>query len=160
MPKRGQRKKNRYKLYGKVGIGYDSNNKKFYFDIEDFDKIKHYTWYVGKSAVITKIEQNRTLFMHRFIMDYNGKLTVDHKNHLINDNRKSNLRLANKIQNGQNRKNAKGWRFENKKNRFSARIVVNKKEIHLGYFDNEILAREAYLKSRKKYFKEFCPEDK
>jgi len=67
------------------------------------------------------------------------------------------LRVATKIQNGQNRKKAKGWRFEKKKKRYSARIVVNKKEIHLGYFDNEQLARSAYVEARKEYFGEFAP---
>lgn len=40
------KKYNIYNLTGEYGIGYTSNtNKEFYFDIEDYDKIKNYCWY-------------------------------------------------------------------------------------------------------------------
>lgn len=37
---------NQYDLSGEYGVGWTSNtNKEFYFDLEDYDKIKEYTWY-------------------------------------------------------------------------------------------------------------------
>lgn len=36
---------NKYDLSGEYGIGWTSNtNKEFYFDLEDYDKIKDYCW--------------------------------------------------------------------------------------------------------------------
>jgi hypothetical protein len=35
-------------------IGYDKNNKMFYFDKEDFDKIKHFYWTVNKNGFDNK----------------------------------------------------------------------------------------------------------
>lgn len=155
---------NQYYLDGEFGVGYDSKKRVFYFDLEDYDKIKNYTWCVCKSSVMTKVKNNSdygygTILMHRLIMDYDGCLLIDHVNHTVFDNRKKNLRLANKIQNGQNRKNSIGWRYESKKKRYSARIRVCKKEIHLGYFDDSESARVAYIKAREKYFKEFSPTE-
>jgi len=164
------RKLNLYDLKNKFGVGYDSNNKEFYFDLEDYNLIKNFTWHVSKNSVETKIQNNKGLLLHRLIMGcyknlnydrnliQNKGLGIDHINHNICDNRKINLRFATKIQNGQNRRSAKGWRYEPKKKRYSARIVVNKKQMHLGYFDNSQLARDAYLKARQKYFKKFAPE--
>ena len=49
----GNKKSNIYDLTGEYGVGWTSNtNREFYFDIEDFDKIKDYCWYecvVGSS---------------------------------------------------------------------------------------------------------------
>ena len=41
------KKYNQYHINGSFGIGIASNcNKEFYFDLEDYDKIKKYCWYV------------------------------------------------------------------------------------------------------------------
>ena len=50
-------KTNKYDLSGEYGIGYDSNGQKFYFDLEDYDKIKNYCWYedCNKSNCSTRI---------------------------------------------------------------------------------------------------------
>lgn len=153
------RKLNKYDLSGEFGIGYDSKGREFYFDLEDYDIIKNFTWCVSRLVTETKIKNNIGISMHRLILGYKDNLVVDHINHLCFDNRKENLRLATKIQNGQNRKQSRGWRYESKKKRYSSRIVVNKKEIHLGYFDNSKLARQAYVDAREKYFGEFAPQE-
>ena len=38
------RKKNNYNLLDEYGIGYTSKGEEFYFDLEDYNKIKDYTW--------------------------------------------------------------------------------------------------------------------
>lgn len=40
-----KKKYNTYDLSGEYGIGYTSKNEEFYFDLEDYDKIKDYYWY-------------------------------------------------------------------------------------------------------------------
>jgi len=39
-----KRKGNDYDLNGNFGIGYTSKKEEFYFDLDDFEKIKNYTW--------------------------------------------------------------------------------------------------------------------
>src|SRR5574344_527323 len=39
-----KRKYNTYDLSGEYGIGYTSKGEEFYFDLEDYDKIKDYCW--------------------------------------------------------------------------------------------------------------------
>ena len=110
------KKTNTYKFTDTYGIGYDSNNQEFYFDLEDYDKIKDYCWIVSDSGyVITAIYNSELGFsqnhsMHRLLMDvtwrYNkdDKLVVDHINtHHREDNRKSNLRIVSNSENQMNR---------------------------------------------------------
>ena len=41
-----RRKTNRYDLSGDVGIGWTSNtNRQFYFDLNDYELIKDYSWH-------------------------------------------------------------------------------------------------------------------
>ena len=41
---------NNYEFTENCGIGYTYNNIPFYFDIEDFDKIKQYQWYIKNNG--------------------------------------------------------------------------------------------------------------
>ena len=44
------KKYNKYDLTGKFGIGYTSKGEEFYFDLEDYDKIKNHLWYKDKDG--------------------------------------------------------------------------------------------------------------
>jgi hypothetical protein len=78
---------------------------------------------------------------------------VDHKNGVKHDNMASNLRLATGSQNGANQKRHKdnksghkGVIFEKSVNKWRARIKVQGKPIHIGYYDSPELAHMAYCK--------------
>ncbi len=67
---------------------------------------------------------------------------VDHENHIKSDNRWKNLRAVNNQENQKNRSKSKnntsgvtGVVWRKKVKRWVARIKVDKKEIHLGYFN-------------------------
>ena len=75
---------------------------------------------------------------------------IDHKNHNTLDNRVDNLRIVNNTQNQWNNER-KGITFDKSRNKWRARINVNNKEIHLGRFENENDAREAYLNAKRTY---------
>ena len=87
---------------------------------------------------------------HRIIgMVYidNPKLQIDHKNRIQTDNRVENLRIVTNQQNQFNR-NAKGYCFDKRCNKYQAKIQVNGQRKYLGYFDTEEEAHQAYLNAK------------
>lgn len=92
---------NKYDLSGDYGIGYTSNNKEFYFDLEDYELIKSYTWNINADGYVmafdTRVDgKQKYLYMHRLIvgLDENDDYIVDHRYHKKNDNRKEQLRVT------------------------------------------------------------------
>src|SRR5687767_7981216 len=92
-------------------------------------------WYAGRSG------GGRTILMHREIMDAPLRTLVDHINGDGLDNRKKNLRLATNAQNawnrGKTRNNTTGYKGVHRQSgrrKVRARITVNGKPIHLGWF--------------------------
>lgn len=86
------------------------------------------------------------------------KEEIDHINRIRTDNRISNLREANRIENGQNRSiskaNTSGYKgvYWNKtEKKWHAQIRVNGLRIHLGHYKNIEDAHNAYVEAAKKY---------
>ena len=90
--------------------------------------------------------------MHRLIMDCFDKRVIDHKNHIVFDNQKTNLRICTPAENSLNKKNIKGYGFELSTNRWKAWIQIKNKQITLGRFDREEDAKKARQEAEKKYF--------
>ena len=93
---------------------------------------------------------------HRVIYEMlNGPIPegmqIDHINGKTSDNRIENLRVVTCSENHQNKKRANGFQTHKKTGKFRARIGVDGKEIYLGLYETEELAREAYLKAKAKY---------
>lgn len=74
---------------------------------------------------------------------------IDHINGNKQDNRIENLRDVSRSRNQQNRRKAKGYYLN--KGKYNARITVDKKQVHLGCFNTEFEARQAYLAAKKIY---------
>lgn len=159
-----KRRYNVYDLSGEYGIGWTSNtNQEFYFDLDDYDKIKDYCWYEVQSTInqLCATIDYKVIRFHNFL----GFKYYDHINRNELDNRKSNLRPATFTENAQNRSLFKnntsgitgvGWHKNT--NNWRARITVNNKQICLGYFDNKEDAIKARLRAEQKYFGEFAPQ--
>lgn len=158
-------KGNKYDLNREYGIGWTSNtNQEFYFDLEDYDKIKNYTWLETDSGYIASDSINRKrIRLHRFILglvevDFKENL-VDHINHNIKDNRKNNLRKCSSSQNNMNKTpingNYSGVRWREEKNKWEARICKEKDITILGLFQTKEEAIKARLEAEKYLFKEF-----
>lgn len=160
-------KVNKYDLAGKYGVGWTSNtNKEFYFDLEDYDKIKDFCWYESKHGYIEsriKIDEKyRSISLHRFVLDVNDKTKVDHIKHQTNDCRKEKLRIVNDSQSAMNKgmyKNNtsghKGVCFDKRTSKWIAYISKNNKRIYLGSFailDEAIKVRQ---EAEEKYFGEY-----
>lgn len=156
------KKYNRYELSGTFGIGYTEKNEEFYFDLEDYDKIKQYCWHLDKDGYVVANHNNTTVKMHRVVMNCKSNAVVDHKRHQNNDNRKSELRVCTHSENSFNKKtpnnNKSGctgvWR-DSQRRKWEAYIKVGRKKIHLGRFNTFEDAVTARKCAEEKYFGDF-----
>lgn len=144
-------------------FGIDSNGNKFIFDICDYERVSKYSWLKDDAGYIKTSISNKKVALARFILDINDEdLVVDHKNHNLLDNRRSNLRIATMQQNSRNRKLSKnntsgytGVSFDNTKNKWIAYVVINNKMIYLGAYDDIMDAVNARVEAENIYYKEF-----
>lgn len=155
--------KNTYDMSGNYGIGYTSKGDKFYFDKEDYELIKSYTWCKRSDGyIITSIDGSITR-QHRILFGEEiAGLVVDHINHNTTDNRRSNLRICTQHKNSMNNIISKnntsgtsGVSFSSKSNSWRAYIMLNRKQINLGFFKNIEDAIKARKDAEEKYFGEY-----
>lgn len=161
-----QRKYNQYDLSGEYGVGWTTNtNKEFYFDLEDYNKIKEYCWEESIYGYIISTTTRTVLFMHRIVMNVTDKkIKIDHIKHNKTDNRKSQLRIVSNAQNSMNsvmHKNnssgVKGVRWHKKYACWEAFITIDGKFKHLGNFAEDKFedAIKARTQAEEQYFGEF-----
>ena len=167
--KERMRKYNTYDLETyEYGVGYTTKGEEFYFDKEDYQKIKEYTWYLDKDGYVITYEANtgKQIKFHRLIMNASEGMDIDHRFHKVNDNRKSQLREVTRSQNLMNRgirkdnaSSVTGVSWHKARNKWRAYITINGKTKHLGYFINKEDAIQSRLEAELKYFGEFaCKE--
>jgi hypothetical protein len=127
-------------------------------DDDDYERVSrhrwcahHYgnTWYA--SSWIGPHKTRKRVPLHRFIVGDATGHEVDHVNGDGLDCRRSNLRLCTKAENQRNRRpnrnstsKYKGVGWYGQYGCWRARIQVDGKKRHLGYFDNEIEAARVY----------------
>jgi hypothetical protein len=163
---KANKKYNTYDLTGEYGIGYTSKGEEFYFDLEDYDKIKDYCWhikndgYVASNAKTSDSKKRKTILFHNLIKK--TTLFVDHMNHKKHDNRKSNLRIVTNSQNCMNHKlksnntsGVTGVSWDKKSNKWLSRIGINNREISLGFYDDFDTAVKVRKQAENMYHKEF-----
>lgn len=148
------KKCNEYNLEGEYGIGYTLKGEEFWFDLDDYDKIKNYCWFYDKRGYVTSsIYQNNKscmIYLHRIVMEpIADGLEVDHKNHPPRnnhkiDNRKDNLELVtrsgnnmNKSLHSNNQSGVTGVCWQKGNDKWKAYIGVNGTQIILGFFDDK-----------------------
>ena len=139
-----------------------SNESQFIFNEQDYNIIKQYNWYLRPDGYIATNINNTIIRLHRLIMNVNNKMFIDHKNHNILDNRRENLRICTKSENDFNRQKIKGTskykgvHWDKVKNKWTAKIQLNKKQMFLGYYISEEKAALEYNKNAKELFGEFA----
>lgn len=172
---RNRRKYNTYDLSGEYGIGYtfnfnSKNENVFYFDLEDYDKIKNYCWcFKGDDYLTTTINKDdgkqTSVMMHQLIMPTNDGYFPDHihGNESRNDNRKSNLRMVTKSQNAMNQhirndntSGVKGVYWNNHAGKWIADIQKDGKRHYLGMFSDFDDAAQVRRAAEQKYFGEYA----
>ena len=140
-------------------------------DKDILDRVLEYRWTVDKTTnnciYFRRNEYDnykvKKIYLHRFIMNAAKGTLIDHINKNTLDNRKCNLRLCTKAENGWNRgKTAlntsgyKGVSRDKSNKKWGAYITKNKKRYILGYFDTPELAYKAYCRAAKILHKEFA----
>ncbi len=119
--------------------------------------------------VVWKLDERTQIRMHNVVYGSRFGELVDHRNHNTFDNRRRNLRLADKIKNGHNMRKCRGrkgmptssrfkgvrWHVKNKN--WTAYInPPHSLKKHLGSFTSETQAARAYNTAARKYFGRFA----
>lgn len=167
-----KRKYNIYDLTGEYGIGYTTKGEEFYFDLEDYNKIKNYCWNMHRYKENCYIEargiiNNKIVKLHRLIMGVsNPEVKIDHINHKTYDNRKSELRVCTNQENTMNHKIHKnntsgksGISYRKDSNKWRARLWFKGKCYSLGSFNSYEEAVKFRNNKEKELFKEFRCEN-
>lgn len=157
------KKNNIYDLTQEYGIGYTSNGREFYFDIEDYEKIKDYCWSFDGNGYVTTGAGKQHKKMHNIILPTEEGYIPDHihgKNSR-NDNRKSNLRPVTKSQNqmnmslkSNNKSGVTGVYWDSTHHKWKSTLQAYGKRHNLGTFTKFEDAVKARKEAEKKYFGE------
>lgn len=161
------KKYNIYDLSSEYGIGYTSKGEEFYFDLEDYEKIKDYCWCISKSTnyVVARVPKtNKNIALHQLIMntyDQGKNVQVDHIYHNRHDNRKGQLRICSNAKNSRNKgkqsNNTSGYQgisWAKRDKVWHAYIEKNGKRVSC-YFRNLNEAIEWRKEKEKEFFKEY-----
>lgn len=140
----------------------------FQYDAVDAELVGAHRWHIVAGYVQTEVGDRRRgtrrhLRLHRLITNAPAGVLVDHRNRNKLDNRRANLRVADRSTNGMNRSaqlnntsGFKGVSLHKKTGRWRAYITVHKKTRHLGLFATPELAHEAYVRAAAELHGEFA----
>ena len=154
-----------------IGIWFPISQGKFALvDRDLYEEVTRTKWQYNKErGYVFRTVNRQTESLHQFVMftvvkEYTG--TIDHKNREGVDCRRENLRVATFQQNKANSKSTTGSTSKYKGVRvrktihtgvtIAAQIMVNGRSIHLGTYDTEQLAADAYDNAAIVFFGDFA----
>lgn len=128
---------------------------------EDYEELNRYKWVACRRSNSNEFVATRTIFMSRQITNAPTGMVVDHINGDSLDNRRENLRICTEAENQHNRKKNKnghplykGIHWNKRSCKWQARIGINGRDHHIGYFNSDQDAALAYdTKAREAYGK-------
>lgn len=142
----------------KIPLGIEAKDGYAIVDTEDLDKISGVNWTFTHGYAVNGSGGKRT-YLHRVISSAGETDIVDHINRDKLDNRKTNLRLTDRINNTINKvyKNKYGYRgvSQNKK-RYSASISYRNIKYDLGTYDTPLEAAQVYNMKARELHGEFA----
>lgn len=136
-------------------------------DKKDFFELSKYKWlathrYAARAIYVTGNGKQTWIYMHKLILNAPKGIEVDHINHNTFDNRRKNLRIATHQQNSFNHPGY-GHRGITKvtdrplKKPYCVRLMINGKNLYLGYHRTMKEAKNAWLKGAKEHYGNFAP---
>lgn len=155
-------KSNIYDLSGDFGIGYTIKDEKFFFDLEDYNLLKDYYWYINSQGYPCTRRNGVDILMHRLILDVSENDSVDHIEHNTYDNRKEKMRVVTHDKNMLNKNvyknNTSGYHgvtWNKRDQKWVVRIQINKSQVELGRFNDKDVAVSVRKDAEKEYYGEF-----
>lgn len=153
--------KNLYKTVGNVTFLYDSNGNEIIIDTEDLPKVSKFRWLKRKTSgnYVVAHANGKRIYLHRFILNVDKfEIKVDHINHNVADNRKSNLRTCTNQENSFNRINqsSEGVSYRKDRKKWRAYIMFNYRQIFLGNYATKAEAIFARENAVKKYYGKYA----
>lgn len=128
-------------------------------DDEDYEGLSQNKWYLTSHGYVKSHRE----YMHRILLSPQPDQQVDHINMDKLDNRRVNLRVCSARENSLyrpiNKNNHSGYKGVSQRKdtkRWQAYIMVNRKRLHLGYYDTKERAAKVYNEAATKYFGEFA----
>lgn len=136
-------------------------------DDEDYERLSRLSWFLsnkGYAIASTHVDGKIVNFyMHRLVAGTPAGAKTDHRDGNRLNNVRLNLRVCTNRQNNMNlakQKNRssglKGVSWSKQKRKWHARIKVDGKAKHLGFFSDEVAAGAAYNAAAKNLFGEFA----
>lgn len=162
---------NEYEFTSDTCIGYTSKGEIFLVDIEMFDLIKDYNWYVSDKGYVAtndvrKNNKQHRIYLHRLVTNCPKDLMVDHIHGKYSrfDNRLNNLRVCSNQENQFNRSVSKNNTLgvkgvsviKNRNKKYQSQIQKNGKLMYLGTYYTLKEASDAYDKAALELFGEFA----
>lgn len=168
-------RRNTYKVtpYGYTILTIKSRNRAnvaVLIDTEDVERVRAFPsqWRVqvhptsGYVCIVgsTFTDRERVTVLSRYILNAPEEFEVDHFNNNTLDNRKANLRLATKSENGQNRKTAtrrsktgvRNVSYDARRNTYTVRVKIPGGSYkHVGSYPSIDLAEKAAIHARTMY---------
>lgn len=158
--------KNRYEFYDDYIVGYTTNtDRPFIFDKEDAELVMQYIWHEDKTTGGYSSVRATVNGRKRRITQVLGYAYCDHIDRDTFNNRRCNLREADKSSNAQNHDRCKhntsgvtGVSFNNQLQKWDAYIWNNNKKQRIGYYEKIEEAIVARLTKEKEMYGEFAPQ--
>lgn len=150
-------------------IIYDKDNKpknnRIVADLSQLEKIKNLKWSLdSKGYPVTTVNKTEKIRMHRYILNLNEDLPVDHINKNKLDNTIVNLRMATTSENNANKSKQKnntsgftGVCFLKEENKWLVSIQYYRSHYNLGMYKSKDISISVRLKGEQLIFQEFAP---
>jgi hypothetical protein len=142
-------------------IIYLTQDRKSLIDDEDYERINKVKWHAVNVGGYFYARSKKVGYMHRYILNINGKKDIDHKNHNTLDNQKANLRICSRQENLRNKLigklNKSGYKniyWDKFKNKWVVQLRIKDKKI-VRYFISIEDAINEKVKLTKTIYKDY-----